>query len=54
MPIYQYRCPDCCLKFERIQIMDAPEITDCPGCDGELAKRVPSAANFEFKGVEFH
>jgi len=30
--------------------MDAPEITDCPGCDGELAKRIPSVVNFEIGG----
>jgi putative FmdB family regulatory protein len=54
VPIYQYQCPDCCSEFERIQIMDAPETTDCLYCDGELAKRIPSVANFEIRGIECH
>jgi len=40
MPIYEYRCSDCHLKFARLQPMGASSdgIT-CPACDSDRVER---------------
>jgi putative FmdB family regulatory protein len=42
MPIYEYLCPKCGLKFELLRAMSqAGEDAPCPGC-GQSAERVLS------------
>lgn len=49
MPLYEYRCQDCGLRFERIE--KASELKDgtCPEC-GEIAHRLIGAPALQFKG----
>ena len=42
MPIYEYSCPDCELKFELLRpLSQAGEAATCPGCH-KMAERVLS------------
>ncbi|HZK66847.1 MAG TPA: zinc ribbon domain-containing protein [Chloroflexota bacterium] len=35
MPIYEYVCPDCSIKFEKlVSLSRAHEHPPCPGCSG--------------------
>ena len=49
MPLYEYKCQECGLRFERIE--RASEIRDgvCPEC-GEIAHRLIGAPALQFKG----
>lgn len=49
MPLYEYKCHECGLRFERIE--RASELTDgeCPEC-GEVAHRLIGAPALQFKG----
>jgi putative FmdB family regulatory protein len=49
MPLYEYRCQECGLRFERIE--KASELKDgtCPEC-GEIAHRLIGAPALQFKG----
>ena len=49
MPLYEYKCQECGLRFERIE--RASEIKDgmCPEC-GEIARRLIGAPALQFKG----
>lgn len=49
MPIYEYECQDCGLRFEKMKSMsrsDEPEA--CPDCKVPDAKKLVSAANHTF------
>jgi putative FmdB family regulatory protein len=40
MPIYEYRCSECQLKFARLQPMGAgSDGITCPGCDSDRVER---------------
>ena len=43
MPIYEYRCQDCCEKFDKLvrRSTDQTELT-CPNCGGKQATKLPS------------
>ncbi len=45
MPIYEYLCNDCGVKFEKLVMRQAQQIV-CPGCSGAEVKRLISACNF--------
>ena len=49
MPLYEYRCKQCGHQFEKIQSFSAPEIKECPVCQGEV-ERLISAPAVQFKG----
>ncbi len=53
MPIYEYECEQCGVRFEKIQrMMDAP-LTDCPECGGHV-HRVMQPVGIIFKGSGFY
>jgi putative FmdB family regulatory protein len=48
MPIYEFTCPDCGLRFERLMRMaDNGQEQECPDC-GTLSPKVPSVTNHTF------
>jgi putative FmdB family regulatory protein len=49
MPLYEYRCQSCGRQIEALQKVDAPPLTTCKECGGEL-QRLISAPAFQFKG----
>lgn len=53
MPIYEYQCGDCGVRFERLQSMSAPSVGECPECGGEV-HRVISSVGVIFKGSGFY
>jgi len=53
MPIYEYACDSCGVRFERIQRMDEPALTKCPECGGHL-HRVFQPVGIIFKGSGFY
>ncbi len=53
MPIYEYQCEDCGVRFERLQSMSAPSTGVCPECGGKV-HRVISSVGVIFKGSGFY
>ena len=53
MPIYLYECESCGVRFERMQRMSEPPLTDCPECDGHV-HRVLQPVGIIFKGSGFY
>lgn len=53
MPIYLYECESCGVRFERMQRMSDPPLTDCPECDGHV-HRVLQPVGIIFKGSGFY
>ncbi|MGQ4807692.1 hypothetical protein NKDENANG_01047 [Candidatus Entotheonellaceae bacterium PAL068K] len=49
MPIYEYRCNDCCHEFERMQKFSEPPTQECPSCTGVVQKLISRSA-FHLKG----
>ena len=49
MPVYEYECESCGLRFERMQSMNYEPIHQCPECSGVVHK-VFHAAGIIFKG----
>jgi putative FmdB family regulatory protein len=53
MPVYEYECASCGIRFERLQhFKDAP-LTECPECCG-LVRRVIQPVGVIFKGSGFY
>ena len=53
MPIYEYECKSCCVRFERKQsVHDAP-VEICPDCGGPVRKLF-FPAGIIFKGSGFY
>lgn len=55
MPVYEYFCDHCNVKFEELltqreEIKKYVDFCPCPEC-AELSPRIPSAVNFTFKGT---
>lgn len=50
MPTYQYACPDCGYKFERVQRFTDDPIRVCPECSKDNVHRVVSKVAITFKG----
>jgi len=46
MPIYEYECESCGLKFERRQAITEEPIKECPECQGEVRRLVSGGAGF--------
>ncbi len=53
MPIYEYECPVCRLRFERKQGFDEKPVSICPRCNGK-ARRVLHSVPIFFKGSGFY
>lgn len=53
MPIYEYQCDTCGLRFERRQHMSDEPLKDCPECDGHV-HRVIQPVGVIFKGSGFY
>jgi putative FmdB family regulatory protein len=53
MPLYEYQCKDCGVRFERTQSFNDAPLTKCPECDGRV-HRVIGATGVIFKGSGFY
>jgi putative FmdB family regulatory protein len=53
LPVYEYDCLDCSLRYERREGFDAPSRQQCPRCGG-TARRVFHAPPILFKGSGFY
>lgn len=53
MPIYEYQCETCGLRFEHRQHMSDESLKDCPECDGHV-HRVIHPVGVIFKGSGFY
>ena len=53
MPVYEYECEQCGVRFERLQRMSEPVLTDCPECGGHI-HRVMQPVGVIFKGSGFY
>jgi putative FmdB family regulatory protein len=49
MPLYEYQCQECALRFERIERASALRDGVCPGCGG-TAHRLIGTPALQFKG----
>lgn len=53
MPIYEYKCSDCDLHFERMQKITEETLKICEECGGSLVKQW-SLSGFQFKGAGWY
>jgi putative FmdB family regulatory protein len=53
MPLYEYQCAECGVRFERHQHFDDVPVTVCPECGGEV-HRLIGPAGIVFKGSGFY
>ena len=53
MPLYDYQCLQCGTRTETLQNFNAPKLTTCEKCGGEL-KRLLSAPAVQFKGAGWY
>lgn len=49
MPIYEYECPACGHRFEKLVRINA-EPPPCPECSGSEVRKLVSASGFILKG----
>lgn len=51
MPLYEYECDDCGVRFERRQPITADPLKDCPECGGDVHRLIhPVGVIFKGKG----
>ncbi len=53
MPLYEYQCQDCGVRFERRQHMTDDPLKTCPECGGEV-QRLIQPVGIIFKGSGFY
>jgi putative FmdB family regulatory protein len=53
MPLYEYQCEDCGVRFERLQRMSDEPVKVCPECGGEV-HRLIQPVGIIFKGSGFY
>jgi putative FmdB family regulatory protein len=53
MPIYEYECEQCGVRFEKTQRFTDATLTDCPECNGHV-HRVMQPVGVIFKGSGFY
>jgi putative FmdB family regulatory protein len=53
MPIYEYKCQQCGLHFEKRQRVSDEPLTTCEKCHGKLEKQW-SLSGFQFKGAGWY
>ena len=54
MPLYEYQCPKCGHKFERIQKFSDPDPKKCPNCGAGKVERLLHAPAVQFKGTGWY
>ncbi len=50
MPLYEFQCPKCGHRFERIQKFSDPDPKKCPECGAGKIERLLHAPAVQFKG----
>ena len=50
MPLYEFQCPKCGHRFERIQKFSDPDPKKCPECGAAKIERLLHAPAVQFKG----
>ncbi len=53
MPLYEYQCQACSVRFERRQHIDEKPVKICPECGGEV-QRLIQPVGIIFKGSGFY
>jgi putative FmdB family regulatory protein len=53
MPVYEYQCRDCGVRFERWQHITEDPVKTCPECGGEV-HRLIQPVGIIFKGSGFY
>jgi putative FmdB family regulatory protein len=53
MPLYEYKCKECGLRFERRQSFSEEPVTICPDCEGAVIRLI-QPAGIIFKGSGFY
>ena len=53
MPVYEYQCTQCGVRFERIQSFHDDPVEVCPECEGQV-QRLIQPAGVIFKGSGFY
>lgn len=53
MPVYEYLCEQCDLRFDKVQSFSAAPLTECPKCGGRV-HRVMQPVGVIFKGSGFY
>jgi len=50
MPIYEFECPTCGHRFDRLQKLSDPDPSDCPDCGRAGVRRRVTAPAFRLAG----
>lgn len=53
MPLYEYQCSECGVRFERHQSFSDAPVTTCPECGGDV-HRLIGPVGIVFKGSGFY
>jgi len=54
VPLYEYQCPKCGCRFERIQKFSDPDPKKCPNCGAGKLDRLLHAPAVQFKGTGWY
>jgi len=54
MPTYEYKCPKCGTRFERLQKISAPAGAPCPKCRAKAERLISGGHGLVFKGSGFY
>jgi putative FmdB family regulatory protein len=54
MPLYEYECPSCSQRFERIRKFSDVPLETCPLCGGGPVQKLISSPAIQFKGSGFY
>jgi putative FmdB family regulatory protein len=54
MPLYEYQCQACLVRFERIRKFSDPPIEVCPNCGKGPVEKLVSSPAFQFKGTGWY
>jgi putative FmdB family regulatory protein len=54
MPTYEYKCPKCGTRFERVQKISAKPGAPCPKCGTKAERLISGGHGLVFKGSGFY
>ena len=54
MPLYEFECEACKIRFDRIQKYTDPNPEPCPTCGRGPIRKMPSSPAIQFKGSGFY
>jgi putative FmdB family regulatory protein len=54
VPLYEYQCPKCGCRFERIQKFSDPDPKKCPNCGAGKVDRLLHPPAVQFKGTGWY